>query len=248
MKTLVIVATYNERDNVGPLAREVLASPIGADLLIIDDNSPDGTGQAADVLAAESERVHVIHRPGKLGLGSASLDGLRHAKDCGYDLAIIMDADFSHHPRYLPDLVAKAAGYDLVIGSRYAPGGGVANWPLRRKLMSWAINTYARWLLGLKVRDCSGAFRCYRLAKMGPEVLDAMISKGYSYLEELLYRCRLAGMTMTETPIVFEDRRAGASKISHREAVVALWVMFRLFLGRIAGVFHPKNGETGDDT
>ena len=234
MKTLVIIATYNERENVEPLSEGILGSPIDADLLIIDDNSPDGTGEVADAIAAASARVHVIHREGKLGLGSASITGLQFAIDHAYDYAIVMDADFSHHWRYLGDLVARMETCDVAVASRYVPGGGVENWPLARRLMSWCINTYARLLLGLPTRDCSGSYRCYRLAMMKTGVLDRMVSSGYSYLEEILYRCQAVGMRLSEVPIVFGDRLGGHSKISYKEAVTAVWVIFRLFLGRVA--------------
>ena len=236
MKTLVILATYNERENIEPLAAEILASPIAADLLVVDDNSPDGTGEAADRLAAANARVCVIHRTGKRGLGSASILGLQFAIDRGYDFAIVMDADFSHHPRYLPDLVGGMDRFDVTIGSRYVAGGGVVNWPVARRLMSGTANSAARLCLGLRVRDCTGSFRCYRLAKMKTALLDRMVSTGYCYLEEILYRCQSeAGMKLGEVPIVFEERRRGRSKISSKEILAGVWLIARLALARLAG-------------
>ena len=233
-RTLVILATYNERENIEPLSADVLASPIAADLLIIDDSSPDGTGDAADRLAAHEPRLHVIHRAGKLGLGSASVMGLAYAVEHDYDFAIVMDADFSHHARYLPDLLDGMTRFDVTIGSRYVAGGGALGWPVHRRLMSTCINLYARVCLGLTVRDCSGSYRCYRLAMMKTGVLDRMISTGYSYLEEILYRCQSeAGMTLGEVPILFGERLGGHSKISYAEAAGTLWVIFKLLLGRI---------------
>jgi dolichol-phosphate mannosyltransferase len=240
MKALVIIATYNERDNVEPLSAEILASPIGADLLVIDDNSPDGTGEVADRLAARDPRVRVIHRAGKLGLGSASLAGLKYATGHGYDYAVVMDADFSHHPRHLVELVAAMDRFDVSIGSRYVAGGGVVNWPLSRKVMSRCINLYARCLLGIRSHDCSGSYRCYRVAKMPADLPERMISTGYSYLEEILFRCQRAGMVLGEVPITFEERREGQSKISYKEAAGALWVIFRLFLERVARALGRK--------
>lgn len=236
VKTLVIVATYNECENVEPLSAEILSSPIHADLLIVDDNSPDGTGRLADRIASQWERVHVIHRPGKMGLGGASVTGLRYAIDHGYDLAIVMDADFSHHPRYLGDLVGGMTDFDVTIGSRYVEGGSVVNWPLGRRLMSRSANAAARLSLGLRVRDCTGAFRCYRLEKMRTGVLDGMSSSGYSYLEEILYRCQSeAGMKLGEVPIVFEERRRGRSKISWKEVLSGVRLIGCLALGRLLG-------------
>ncbi len=231
MRTLVILATYNEAANLPPLVAEALASPIGADVLVVDDNSPDGTGAIADRLAASDGRVHVIHRAGKLGLGTASVTALRWAIENRYDVAVIMDADFSHPPRCLPELVAALDRCDVAVASRYAPGGAVVNWPLRRKVMSRCINAWARAWLGLKTRDNSGAYRAYRLSLMAP-VLDRLAAPGYAYVEEILFRCRQAGMRFAEVPYTFEERRAGASKINMREAVRAVWTIARLGMGR----------------
>jgi len=233
MKTLVIVATYNERENLEALAREVLLSPVAPDLLVVDDNSPDGTGQLADRLAARDPRVHVIHRPGKLGLGSAALAGLRFAAGRGYDFAVPMDADFSHHPRYLPALVDAMDALDVAIGSRYVPGGGVANRSFGRRLFSRLANAYARLCLGLSVRDCSGSFRCYRLAPMKAAVLDRVASSGYAYLEEILFHCQSAGMRLGEIPILFEDRLAGRSKASFAEVLGVFRMGVRILFERI---------------
>jgi dolichol-phosphate mannosyltransferase len=224
VKTLVIVATYNERENIEALASEILSSPIGAELLIVDDNSPDGTGALADRLAAGNPRVRVIHRTGKLGLGSAALAGLRFALGGGYEFAVLMDADFSHHPRHLAALVQAMETLDVAIGSRYVPRGGVVNRPIHRRMFSRLANAYARLCLGLRVHDCSGSFRCYRLAGLKAAVLDRMVSSGYSYLEEILYRCQSAGMKLGEVPIVFEDRRRGRSKASCAE----VWDVIRM--------------------
>jgi dolichol-phosphate mannosyltransferase len=228
-RILVSTATYNEHDNLRPLLAEISAAMPAAEILVIDDNSPDGTGKLADELAAADPRVHVLHRAGKLGLGSAILAGMRYAIEHNYDLFVNMDADFSHHPRYLPALVAGTARNDVMIGSRYVRGGGTENWPLSRRAMSMSINTLTRILMRLPARDTSGGYRCYRVAKLRQARLDRMISKGYSFQQEVLYRCRRAGCRIGETPIVFADRRAGVTKVNTREAVRSMAVI--LFIG-----------------
>lgn len=232
---MVSIATYNERDNLAPLIAEIHATVPAADILVIDDHSPDGTGDLADTLAEADARIHVLQRPGKLGLGTAILDGIRYAIAHQYDLFLNMDADFSHHPRYLPALLAGMDQHDVMIGSRYVPGGGTENWPWSRRAMSGAINTLVRLMFRLPARDCSGAYRCYRVAILRRARLDALISRGYSFQQEMLYRCRLAGARIGETPIVFANRRAGASKVNTREAVrsisVLLWLGLRALIG-----------------
>jgi dolichol-phosphate mannosyltransferase len=235
-RTLVATATYNERDNLRPLLAGVAKALPAADVLVIDDNSPDGTGALADELAAADPRVRVLHRAGKLGLGTAILAGMRHAMDHGYDLFVNMDADLSHDPCYLPALVAGMNRYDVMIGSRYVPGGGTENWPLSRRAVSTAVNTLTRFLMRLPARDTSGAYRCYRVAKLRQARLERVISRGYSFQQEVLYRCRKAGCRIGETPIVFADRRAGVTKVNTREAVrsmgVILVVGLRAFFGQ----------------
>ena len=232
-KTLVTVATYNEIENLPRLVGEIFEQLPEADLLVIDDNSPDGTGQWCDDRAAEDPRVHCLHREGKLGLGTATIAGMRYAIEHGYRYVLNMDADFSHHPRYLPDLLAgmepqEGPPVDVMIGSRYIPGGGVEGWPLRRHVMSRGVNLYARWLLGLKPKDCSGAYRCYRTALLGRLDFDAVRSRGYSFQEEILWHLKRLGARFGETPIVFVDRQVGASKIDAKESVAALWIILKL--------------------
>ncbi len=234
-RVLVSLATYNERDNLAPLVREIRAAAPAADVLVTDDNSPDGTGQLADELAAADPHVHVLHRPGKLGLGTAIVAAMRYALEHGYDLFVNMDADFSHHPRYLPDLLKGMQRHDVMIGSRYVKGGGTANWPWSRELISRGVNLLVRFLMRLPARDCSGGYRCYRVAKLGEADLDRLLSRGYSFQQEVLYRCRRVGCRIGETPIVFENRRAGASKVNPKEAArslgVLLWVGLNAFCG-----------------
>jgi dolichol-phosphate mannosyltransferase len=234
-RPLVSLATYNERENLPPLVNEIHQVLPHADVLVIDDNSPDGTGQIADELAGKDGRIHVLHRPGKLGLGTATLAAMRYAMEHGYELYVNMDADFSHHPRYLPALVAGMARHDVMIGSRYVPGGGTENWPLSRRLMSWGVNTMSRLLLRIPARDTSGAFRCYRVSKLRQVRLDHVISRGYSFQEEVLYRCRKAGCKIGETPIVFADRRAGASKANVREMIRSMATLVYLGVGAVFG-------------
>ena len=233
---LVSLATYNERDNLPALVRGILEQLPEAHVLVIDDNSPDGTGQVADDMAHADARVRVLHRTGKLGLGTAILTAMRYAMEHGYAYLVNMDADFSHHPRYLPALVAGMDRHDVMIGSRYVKGGGTVDWPWKRKLMSWGVNLLVRFLLRLPARDCSGAYRCYRVAKLRQAHLERVVSRGYSFQQEVLYRCRKARCRIGETPIVFEDRRAGLSKVNPREVVrslsTLLWIGLRAFFGR----------------
>jgi dolichol-phosphate mannosyltransferase len=225
---LVSFATYNERDNLAPLLAEVHKTVPSAELLVIDDNSPDGTGRLADELAAGNPLLHVIHRPSKLGLGTATLAAMRYALEHDFDLLINMDADFSHHPRYLPALLAGMDRHDVMIGSRYVRGGGSENWPLRRQLISRAVNALVALLMRIPARDCSGAYRCYRVSKLRQTRLDRVISRGYSFQQEVLYRCRKAGCKIGETPIIFENRRAGTSKVNAHEAVRSMAMIFRI--------------------
>jgi dolichol-phosphate mannosyltransferase len=227
-RILISLATYNERDNLAPLLAEIHKAVPSADLLVIDDNSPDGTGKLADELASGNPRLHVLHRTGKLGLGTAILTGMHYALERGYDLFVNMDADFSHHPRYLPALLAGMDGHDVMIGSRYVPGGGSVNWPLSRRLMSRGINSVVAVLMRIPASDCSGAYRCYRVSKLSEAQLERVRSRGYSFQQEVLYLCRRAGCKIGETPIVFENRRAGKSKVNIREALRSIAMIFRI--------------------
>jgi dolichol-phosphate mannosyltransferase len=232
-RLLISLATYNEKDNLCPLVESIRKYSPGASILIVDDNSPDGTGQLADKLKATLPDIHVIHRPGKLGLGTAIFEGIRYAITLDYDYLITLDADFSHPTRFIPSLLDGMRGHDVMIGSRYVSGGGVeGEFNFKRKCMSFGINLYTRLLLGLKTKDNSGAFRCYRVAKLAEIDLEGIQSRGYSFLEELLFRCHEVGCRIGETPILFENRRAGVSKISTREVVEALRIILLLGLGR----------------
>ena len=234
-RLLVALCTYNERENLQQLVPEIHQYAPQAHVLVVDDNSPDGTGRLADELAAADTRVRVLHRAGKQGLGTATLAAFRHAIERGYDLLINMDADFSHHPRCIPDLLAAVESAAVAVGSRYVPRGGVRGWGAGRRWMSRGINWYARILLGLRTKDNSGSFRCYRVAKLREIDLDRFRSGGYSFFEEVLYRCRAVGCRFVEVPILFEERRHGSSKINSREAATALWQIFRLGIDRVTG-------------
>lgn len=229
------MATYNERDNLVPLIQEIRREVPHAHVLVVDDNSPDGTGQLADELAAQDPQVHVLHRAGKLGLGTAIVAAMKYAMDHGYDWFVNMDADFSHHPRYLQPLLAGMKTKDVMIGSRYIPGGGTVNWPLSRRTISRSINFLVRFLMRIPAHDCSGGYRGYRVAKLRKAGIDQLVSHGYSFQQEMLFRCHRAGCKIGETPIVFENRRAGASKVNPREAArslaILLWLGMNAFLG-----------------
>lgn len=228
---MVVVATYNEIENLPRLVDEIFQHAADADLLVIDDNSPDGTGHWCDEHVRQEPRLACLHRPGKLGLGSATIAGFKYAIDRDYEFVVTMDADFSHQPKYLPALRAgveqEGAATDVMIGSRYVAGGGIAGWPLHRRFMSRAINTYARWMLGLQVNDCSGAFRCYRVSKLRELDFDTIRSRGYSYVEEILWLLDRQRARFGETPITFIDRELGQTKINTREAILAVVLILR---------------------
>jgi len=239
-KTLVTVATYNEIENLPRLVDAIFETAAEVDILVIDDNSPDGTGRWCDERAARDGRVHCLHREGKLGLGTAILAGMQYALEQGYKHVLNMDADFSHPPRYLPDLLAgmdppDGPPVDVMIGSRYVPGGGVEGWPWKRHFMSSGVNLYSRWLLSLKPKDCSGAFRCYRTELLAKLDFSRVRSRGYSFQEEILWHLKRLGARFGETPITFVDRTAGSSKINSREAVAALWIIFTLGVRNLLG-------------
>ncbi len=226
----LIIPTYNERQNLDPIVRAAAAEleravPGGYRILVVDDNSPDGTGAIADSLAAELEAVEVLHRPRKNGLGQAYLAGFHRALASGAEMVIEMDADFSHDPRYLPALIGAAEDADLVLGSRYVAGGGVRDWGLVRRLISRGGGLYARSILGVEVRDLTGGFKCIRRSVLEAIDLDTVRAEGYVFQIEVTYRAVLAGFRVREIPIVFADRAAGKSKMSTRIAFEAMWVV-----------------------
>jgi dolichol-phosphate mannosyltransferase len=221
----LILPTYNEAENIRPIVDAARAQLRDGDrILIVDDNSPDGTGAIADRLAAEVPGVEVLHRPGKQGLGRAYLAGFKHALDGGADLVLEMDSDFSHDPADLPRLIAAAeGGADLVLGSRYAEGGSVTDWGILRRLVSRGGSWYARVVLGVPVRDLTGGFKCFRRSVLEALDLEHVHADGYGFQIELTYRAVKAGVRVVEIPIVFRDRRVGESKMTARIALEAVW-------------------------
>jgi dolichol-phosphate mannosyltransferase len=241
-RLLVSLATYNEAGNLRALVESIRQHAPHASILIIDDSSPDGTGSLANELRDTLPEIHVIHRPGKMGLGTAVLTGMRYAIDHGYDYFLNLDADFSHPPRFIPALLAGMDEHDVMIGSRYVPGGGVeGEFSFKRKFMSTGINLYARLLLGLKTKDNSGSFRCYRVSKLAKIDFSRVRSRGYSFMEEILFWCRMVDCRMGETPILFENRRSGESKINKQEAIRALQVILQLGVARVLGQTKIKS-------
>jgi dolichol-phosphate mannosyltransferase len=229
-KALLCLPTYDERDNLAPMIDAILAVVPGIEVLVIDDNSPDGTGQLADQIAAREPRVKVLHRAGKEGLGRAYLAGFAWALARDYGLVLEMDCDFSHDPKYLPGMLAAAGEADLVLGSRYVEGGGTVNWGWLRKLISRGGSLYARTILGLTVRDLTGGFKCFRREVLEAIDLASVECTGYAFQIELTYRAARRGFRIREIPIVFADRRVGQSKMSRRivlEAIRKVWSIRR---------------------
>jgi dolichol-phosphate mannosyltransferase len=221
-RALVCLPTYDEKDNVGPMTEAILAATPDVDILVIDDNSPDGTGKLADAIAAREPRVKVLHRAGKEGLGKAYLAGFAWALSHGYELVLEMDADFSHDPKYLPGMLEASREADLVLGSRNLPGGGTVNWGILRKIISRGGSFYARTILGLPVRDLTGGFKCFRRRVLESIDLPTVACTGYAFQIELTYRTLRKGFRVKEFPIVFVDRRVGQSKMSKRIVLEAL--------------------------
>jgi dolichol-phosphate mannosyltransferase len=222
-RVAVIVPTYNERGNIEATIGRVRSAVPEADLLVVDDNSPDGTGEIADKLAAEDPHLHVLHRPVKAGLGAAYIAGFRWALDEGYGVVVEMDADGSHQPEELPALLAALADADVVLGSRYVPGGTVLNWPKSRELLSRGGNTYARWMLGFSLKDATGGYRAYRASALRRIPLGEVESQGYCFQIDLVRRAIGAGLKVVEVPITFVERVHGSSKMSRAIVMEAFW-------------------------
>ena len=234
---LVVIPTYDERENIGRLIPMVLEQDPRLDVLIVDDNSPDGTGAVADQLAGENHgRVHVMHRQGKLGLGTAYLAGFEWALERGYELLLQMDADFSHDPAHLPQFLKEAENADLVLGSRYREGRvTVVNWPIARLLLSYSANVYARTITGLPLWDATGGFKCFRRKVVEAIALNDVKSNGYSFQIEMSFRAWRRGFRIVEIPIVFVDRSEGRSKMSKKIVREAVWMVWRLRWWAIRG-------------
>ncbi|MEZ4273205.1 MAG: polyprenol monophosphomannose synthase [Myxococcota bacterium] len=224
---VVLLPTYNERDNIEKIVRAILEAA-SVDVWILDDNSPDKTGDLAEALAQKDKRVRVTHRPNKEGLGKAYLDGFRRALDVGYERIVQMDADFSHSPVYLPEMLRACDFYDGVLGSRWAPGGGSTHWPWYRQMLSLGGSWYARTLLNMHVRDVTGGFKCWSRYVLAALDLDAVQSTGYAFQIEMTYRALQAGFAVRELPIVFVERTAGISKMNKKIVLEALWRVAQL--------------------
>ena len=238
----VVLPTYNEAENIETLIREILArDPAGQStarvesnqdpqyrVIVVDDSSPDGTGRLVRGMMEKDARIDLVEREGKLGLGTAYVAGYRRAMELGAEWIFTMDADFSHDPKYIPEILAATVNADLVIGSRYVPGGGLRNWPFYRRWLSACANLLARLVLRLPNHDCTSGYRCYRASLLQKIPLDEITSDGYSFLIDVLYRCRRVGARVAESPIVFSDRRGGQSKISKTEIFKAFQTLWTL--------------------
>jgi dolichol-phosphate mannosyltransferase len=232
---LVILPTYNESQNLPRVVPPILAQDPRLEILVVDDNSPDGTGRLATDLAGVNPRVHVLHRGRKEGLGRAYLSGFGWALERDFDLIFEMDADFSHDPKFLRDLIASIAGADLVIGSRYKTGVNVINWPMSRLLLSYCANIYVRWITGLPLTDATGGFKCFRREVLAAIPLERVRSNGYAFQIELSFRAWKKGYRLLEVPIVFVDRVEGNSKMSKAIVREAVWVVWWLRLAHLFG-------------
>jgi dolichol-phosphate mannosyltransferase len=235
VKALVIIPTYNERENVEPLLTRIFEEKLPLEVLIVDDNSPDGTGAIADQMAARDPRVHVLHRPGKAGLGSAYVAGFRYALARDYDAVLEMDADFSHSPDSLREFLHEIESADVVLGSRYLYGVTVVNWPLSRLVLSYLANVYSRVITGMRVKDLTGGYKCYRRAVIEAIDWDRVRSDGYAFQIEITFKAYRKGFRIKEIPILFVDRHAGESKMSRRIVWEAVWMVWRLRLLDLIG-------------
>lgn len=236
-KSLIIIPTYNEKENIAELIPRIFETLPATHILVVDDNSPDGTGDivAGLIQTIYPNRLNILRRAGKLGLGTAYIAGFKWALERDYELIFEMDADFSHDPKYLPAFISMAASKDLVLGSRYVPGGGVRNWGMIRQFISRGGSFYARTILGLSIRDLTGGFKCFRRKVLETIGLDQIKSNGYSFQIEMTYRAACKGYKIGETPIVFEDRTAGKSKMSRKIFLEAITMVWRLRLDSSIG-------------
>jgi dolichol-phosphate mannosyltransferase len=237
VKSLIVIPTYNESENIRRLVHALFDLGAKLEVLIVDDNSPDGTGSIADQMAVEDGRIHVLHRAAKLGLGSAYIQGFKYALERGYELIFEMDADFSHDPSYIPYFLERIQDCDLVLGSRYVQGVNVINWPMSRLLLSYFANLYTRIVTGLPVKDATGGFKCFRSSALKAIDLDRVKSDGYSFQIEMTFKCWKKGSRICEMPIIFYERQRGHSKMSKKIVREAVWMVWRLrllsLLGRI---------------
>jgi dolichol-phosphate mannosyltransferase len=236
-RALVIIPTYNEADNIGSIVPTVLEQvvPVELHVLVVDDSSPDGTADLVRQMAASDSRVHLLSRPGKLGLGTAYVAGFRYALAEGYDFVFEMDADFSHDPRSIPGFLQAIEGHHVVLGSRYLTGVTVVNWPLQRLILSYGANLYTRVITGLPFMDATGGFKCFRREALAALDLDRITTNGYAFQIEVTFLLWRKGFRIREIPIIFEDRRVGVSKMNRRIVWEAMWKVWRLRLGALPG-------------
>jgi len=229
----VVIPTYNERENIGHIVPEVLAVDESIEILVVDDNSPDGTADVVTALAAKEPRIHLLSRPGKMGLGSAYVAGFGKAIELGADNIMEMDADYSHDPKYISDFLSMIELSDVVLGSRYLNGVNVINWPISRLILSYGANLYTRIITGMPILDATGGFKCFRREVLEKIDYASARSDGYSFQIELNFRCWASGFRIREIPIVFVDRHSGSSKMSRRIMWEAVWMVWRLRLGKL---------------
>jgi len=238
MKALLIIPTYNEIENIESLVGIVLEKCPDIEILILDDNSPDKTGAAVKRLMEQESRLHLIERPGKMGLGSAYVTGFKYALDQDFDHVLEMDADFSHNPDDLPRLLEAARDFDLVIGSRYSNGVNIINWPFRRLLISYFASKYVRIITGMPIKDPTGGFKCFHRKVLEAIDLDKILSDGYAFQIEMNFRAWVKGFKIKEVPIIFTERLNGVSKMSRRIVWEAAWMVWNLQLRKILGILH----------
>ena len=234
-KTLVVTPTYNEAENIERFITQVLAQHPSIEMLIVDDHSPDGTAAIVERMMQGDPRIHILKRPGKMGLGTAYVDGFRYAIAHGYDFVFEMDADFSHNPDEVPRFLEKAKGCDLVIGSRYTNGVRVVNWPIRRLILSYAANVYTRIITGMPGKDATGGFKCFRRRVLEAIDLDRVHSNGYAFQIEMNFKAWCKGFNLCEHPIIFVDRTSGQSKMSRKIVYEAVFMVWKLKFRKIAG-------------
>jgi dolichol-phosphate mannosyltransferase len=233
MKAIVVIPTYNESKNIVRIIDKIFSVHDEIDILVVDDNSPDGTGKLVKDKMQESNRIHIIEREGKMGLGTAYLAGFRYAIDKGYDYIMEMDADFSHNPEEIPNFLKYIQEYDVVLGSRYIKGVNVVNWPLKRLLLSYFANLYTRVITGMDVKDATGGFKCFRASALSKINFDEVKSNGYSFQIEMTYRLWKKGAKVKEIPIIFVDRLEGESKMSKKIVYEAIFMVWKLKLGLV---------------
>lgn len=230
-KAIVVIPTYNEIENIENITNAVLAVNDYINVLVVDDNSPDGTSEKVKEMKANNSRIHLITRPGKMGLGTAYCEGFQYCLDNDFDYIMEMDADFSHNPEMIPEFLKEIENNDLVIGSRYISGVNVVNWPLRRLILSYGSNLYARLITGIKIKDATGGFKCFRAEYLKKIDLSSVKSNGYSFQIEMNYRMWKLGARIKEISIIFIDRRSGKSKMSKKNITEAIWMVWRLKFG-----------------